>query len=429
MKKLKIILSLLLSICLCAGVLVTVFAENALGVTFTATTSNLTTSDQPQTAVVTISSDKEIEVDSIDFSVVVPEGWTVSSVTSGSDDITIAPGNGKYGWYSASGDNVTIASTIAVITYQVPANATTATVGVSNLILSHDYGTKWENGTDVTTTLTITTPPVIETPVTDPYNSDISTETEIINNDGTSQAVVKVTVGGTEETFNSAEIQLTYDPELLSFAEGTCLQTAEVQTGQTDQPAQFIALVEDEKEIGTLIIRDFGGALKTGEPAYRLTFDIVKGGNATVALENAGFSTSENAATEDLTVDEVDPATDKADVVINHKATISNTTTSDTTTSYVTPNGDLEFTISEYNTTTNTYEIAVSEDGEPVDDSRITVEDDGTVTVSGVTGQIQSYKVRYYGILSSIFNKIIINSISYTKGDLISIPFAASRTN
>ena len=84
MKKLKIILSLLLSICLCAGVLVTVFAENALGVTFTATTSNLTTSDQPQTAVVTISSDKEIEVDSIDFSVVVPEGWTVSSVTSGS---------------------------------------------------------------------------------------------------------------------------------------------------------------------------------------------------------------------------------------------------------------------------------------------------------------------------------------------------------
>lgn len=206
---------------------------------------------------------------------------------------------------------------------------------------------------------------VPDVPATAAYTVALSPETTTVNNDGTaSNVTVNVVVN---KAFNSAELKLSYDNELLKYEGYAVAQTM----GEKDEAVSIVGAN------GVVTIRDYGTAFAAGN-AYTLNFTSIKGGVADVKVTSAGFSTQVEAETKDLI-----PATigSSASVTINHKVTVN-----DEDTTYVAPNGTYNGTIPGYDPHNYGYDVVVKMGGEELEDP--VIDENGNFTIRPVTGEL-----------------------------------------
>ena len=155
----------LLCIALCVGLVLPAMAMNTQGVTFTAALDKetLNVSDSAQTVKLKISGTPAFDADAFEYEVNYPEGWTIENIASSDVNITAGDYNKTYAdhtlklfWNSPDAENVTGISDLGTITFTVPANTAAGdyTFTVSNFNVTKDYGTKWEQGSTMTATLT-----------------------------------------------------------------------------------------------------------------------------------------------------------------------------------------------------------------------------------------------------------------------------------
>lgn len=166
-KIMKKILSLMICLTMCVNFALPAIAANNSGITFSATLNNstLSVSDQMQTVVMTIATDAEVLLDGLGFTTQWPEGWTIQSITGGQklgsyDSTATNLNNGKAYWKSSDSENVTGVTTLAVITFEIPANTPAGkyTLGITGLEITSDYGEVWEDSASASTTLEIKAP-------------------------------------------------------------------------------------------------------------------------------------------------------------------------------------------------------------------------------------------------------------------------------
>lgn len=198
--------------------------------------------------------------------------------------------------------------------------------------------------------------------VTAPYTATLSSTTTTVTNGET--VSVTVTVGGTAETYNAAEIALSYPSDILSYTN--------ISTTSDEMSV-------DAATAGKLYIVDKGSENATGM-TYTLNFNTIKAGTANVTLDSASFGTRIASQTGNLTVATV--ANSPLSVTVNPK-TFAVTFPADTivTGSYLfvteqTPTEGVNFVFTAANSN-YTYSDVVVKVGESTDTA---------VEISGVTG-------------------------------------------
>ncbi len=285
--------ALFLSLALCTAAILPLMAaneSNTLGVFFGVTLDKptLSVSDADQMVVMTLSANQAITLDGLGFTVTQDSPLTLTSIAGNGDTIVLEAkdvnlANGKAGWGSEDGENVTGVTKLATVTFTVPANtpAGTYSVGVNSIIVTKDYTMdEWENGATAAATLTVTD-----------GNSSAYTA-------GVAASSSEVTVGDTvyanvsvNQAFAAAELAVSYTAATLTFNE-----SASTLNGAT-------VTVNG----GTLTIIDHGES-QTAGVAYRLAFTAAADGAAAVTLTDAAFSERDSAKTEDLTAASISPA-------------------------------------------------------------------------------------------------------------------------
>lgn len=294
MKTIKKIIAVLVCVSIVINMSISIFAANetnTLGVTFDVTldTPEITSSSQEQTVTMTLTASKAVTVDGIGFTVVWDPALTLTSITGDSiigayNAAATNLANGIAGWSSPDAENKTV-TTLAIITFTVPANtpASTYNVGVENLELTSDYGgTIWEKSASASTTLTV----IGASPEPDPtegYSAAINSLDSTVSVDDT--VTVNVGVSHSSDTsFAAGEVIVTYDNTLLEFDE-----TASILGNATAKVAN-----------GTITLEDYGTDKSFGTDIYVLKFKAIADGTANVVLTSAAFIDSEEAVSSDL---------------------------------------------------------------------------------------------------------------------------------
>lgn len=290
----------ILCLALCMGNILTVSAANENNmseVIFTAVldTDTIQASDTDQTVVMRIKASTGVTVDGIGFTVTKDDALTIAGITGGDalgayDSGATNVENGKAAWGSTNSENVTGVTELAVITFTVPANTAAGTyeVGFTNLELTKDWGTVWEDAASATTTLTITGAVAAEG-----YTAGISAD-DVTVEAGT-EVSIKVSAGHASQTvFNADEIAISYDHDKLSF----------------DRDASGLSNVDvtNDTENGKLRIANYGDNRDLGE-IYTLLFNTTATGAATVTLDSAAFIDKEGASQTDLLAATINPGT------------------------------------------------------------------------------------------------------------------------
>lgn len=299
-KYIKRFTAFILGLALCMGTIFTVSAENEnnmLGVTFTAQldTATIQASDRDQTVVMRIIASSAVDVDGIGFTVTKDDALTISGITGGDalgayDSGATNIEKGKAAWGSADSENVTGVTELAVVTFTVPANTETGPyeVGFTDLELTKDWGTVWEDAASATTTLTITAAEEIEG-----YTAGISSANITVEKGN--EVSIKVSADHvSQDVFNADEVEISYDSDKLSF----------------DRDASGLSDVDvtNDAESGKLKIANYGDDRNFGD-IYTLVFDTVKTGTATIKLDYAGFIDKEGASKGDLISAAINPST------------------------------------------------------------------------------------------------------------------------
>jgi len=162
MKTVRFLSVLLLSLMMGMLLIIPAFAANDLGVTYSAEVADIEVSDQEQTVVVTIMTNKQVELDSITasattnspFAIAAIGNSTFTGINGGHINVSI----GGLSYYTPDGENLTT-SVLAEYTIKVPANTPAGTYDVLTFNIAEitkDYFSDfWETGTTVTATLTI----------------------------------------------------------------------------------------------------------------------------------------------------------------------------------------------------------------------------------------------------------------------------------
>lgn len=361
-------LSLLLCLSMCTGMVLPSLAAgetNTQGVTFSATldTPTISTGDAEQTVVMRVTTNKPVAVDGIGFTVTAPEGFVAQSVTS--EDLPYASSdfaNNIFGWSSSDSENVTGVTSIAVVTYTVPANvsAGTYTFGVEKLELTSGYGEIWEKSASASAVLNVKASTAVEG-----YSASVNT----LNSEVTVEESVTVNVGvghDADDHFAAAEVVLNYDSALLSFNEAaSTLGTASVKDGN-----------------GVLTIEDYGADKNFGTGVYVLVFDTLGDGAAEVKLTSAAFVDKEDAVKSDLIPATITSAT--VSVTINKKA--FNVTLNSIFTGADTVTDGEDYTFAQADGKNYDYgTVTATVNGETVN---VIDNGDGTYTVKNVTGAL-----------------------------------------
>lgn len=161
MNRFKKILAFLVVFVMCLQFVPVTKAANSQDVTYTATldTPTINVSDEDQTVVLTVKTNKAVSMDSMTAYARVPDGLALKSIANETLGFTgghYNMNNGKISWYSSDGENVSN-DLLATITYTVPANTPAGTYEIEFEIelISSDWGTTWEDGATVSATLTI----------------------------------------------------------------------------------------------------------------------------------------------------------------------------------------------------------------------------------------------------------------------------------
>lgn len=307
-----------------------------------------------------------------EMEVVWPEGTFefVSSAANSAYSSNSTVNDAKIVWMDAN--NIETTGEFFVVTLKALA-AGTHTISLDGYVTDYD-AIEW-TPTLETTTVSVTD---ASTPTSE-YTANISTtatDNTVVNGQ---DIEVKVNVAGTTGNFSSAEIVLDYDPGYLTYKSAT--------TSSTDaQDPDY----DVDTTNGTLTIRDYGEAITAADGIYTVTFTAAKGGNTTVKLMSAGFSTEKRAETLDLLAA---TGLNALDVTINHKVTVNNGDAGS-----VAPGGSYEYQIPNYDGTNKTYDITVTMGGDEQSDP--TIGTDGKFTISSVTGDL----VITYTVTANTYN-------------------------
>lgn len=377
MKHIRKLLAVILSLALCASMTTPAMAageSNKLGVVFSATldTPEIAVSDVDQTVTMTVVSNQAITLDGIGFIVTwdAPLKWT--AVTGGPemgayDNVATNYDNGKTAWASPDSENVSGVTTIAVITFTVPAGTAAGTynVGVTDMELTTDFGSNiWEDSASVSAVLTVGAPPVQE-PVEEGYTASLSAlTTEVSVEDSVS---VNIGVSHSDDTvFAAGEVVLSYDSSLLKFNEAnSTLGTATVKDNA-----------------GTLILEDYGTDKNFGTGVYVLSFDAIADGEANVTITSAAFVDKEDAVKSDL----IAATLSNAEVALTINKQTYNVTLPDIFEGAHTVIDGEDYTFSVADGENYDYDtVTATVDGEPVE---VIDNGDGTYIVENVTGEL-----------------------------------------
>lgn len=282
----------LLCIVLCVSMCLSAFAADSTTVRLQLNTEELETSTSEQEVTMNIVTTEEVSIDSLMYTIEVPNGWNVTQpiMPTGVSGATWA--NNQLIWYSTSTD-VTGLTNLGTVNITVPANTIAGNYNIS--VTGFDASTNaayWVEQASYSTTLTITgenagggEDPVI--PTDKYYTADLSASSSTNVKVG-DEVTVDILVGGTTREFASSELYLDYNG--LTYK------------GATANGADITAANGKVKIIDHGDTTDWteGGNVK----AYSLQFtvDEIQGtsGTASVTLNNAAFSTQENAVGSNL---------------------------------------------------------------------------------------------------------------------------------
>ena len=365
--RVKTLIALLVCFCVCINLVMPVLAageNNAEGITFSAETDtpSMNVSTTEQTIVVSVDASNSFSADGIGFNVIVPEGFTLVSVSN--EDVTFSGAdvnlaNGVVGWSSQDSENVTDISNLAVITYTIPAGTGSGEyiVGVEAIELTKDYGTVWESAATATTTLTITEAAGY-TAGLNTLTSEVAVGDQIAVNIGVAHVA--------EDTFAAGEIIVNYNSDFMKFNEvASPLGTATVKANT-----------------GSIILEDYGADKNFGTGVYVLVFDAIAAGDAAVSITSAAFVNKIDAVKSDLINADLSPVS--VSLKINkqiYSVTLPGIFSGPET---VTDGDDYTFSVAdgvnyEYDS------ISATIAGEPVN---VIDNGDGTYTLKNVTGTI-----------------------------------------
>lgn len=390
MKKVRNVLAMLMSLIMCLSMYVPTYAvgeNNQDGIVFDVVldTPTISTSDADQTVIMRLTTNKEITVDGLAFTVRWDSPLKFTHVTGGNilgeyNSTATNYENGKTAWYSPDSENVTGETTVGIITFNIPANTPAGTyqVGVDSLELTKNYADIiWENQASAFTTLTIT-----DNTVAEGYTAGV---TALTNNVSVGEKViVNVSVShNADSVFAAGEMVFTYDAAKISF----------------NQASSALGTATVNDAAGTLTLEDYGTDKNFGSNVYTLAFNSIADGAATVGISSAAFVNKENAVRSDLINATINPQ--NVVFTINKKAHTVVLPDIFTGSATVTDGNDYVFSVTDsenydYDTVTATM------NGNPV-----TVIDngDGTYTIKNVTGDLvisgsrteKSYEVTFTG--------------------------------
>lgn len=260
-------LSLVLCLVLCAGLCLSVFAaneNNANGVTISAsldkTEINFSETDN-QTVTLTVTMSKPSALDSVEFKINTPDGFTVSQpVVSQYGASGIGDWNSSrqsYAWM-ASGDDVTGVTELLKADITVPAGTVAGnyTINVGSIKLSSGF-TYWETAATASATLTVAGS---EPAPTADYTLTLTSDKSEVKVDET--FTVTATVSGA--AFNGIQGTVSYDTTVFQLVSSTGIG---VKTAGSAELEQVFATKADGTAVAELTFK----ALKATETASQIT--------------------------------------------------------------------------------------------------------------------------------------------------------------
>ena len=299
-------MALLLSALLLCSLSVGALAADDVALNATLNVEKLTKSEEAQTVTLTVAPATALELDSYQFKVKVPEGWSITDI---SNDDTNAPltaadyntANGTVLFNTADAENHTIGK-FAVMTISVPANAAagTYTIAVEEVVASADYGSTFvlTDATTATATLTIedgsVNPPTPEVPKG--YSVAASGDAGI--NVGEDAPVALNVTHKDGNAYNAYYFEVSYDTSVLTY------KSADVQDVVVDEVA------------GTLKIAGYGAEKASGTAAATLTFTGKAVGTGKVTITKANVDAKANANAQDAPAANIDETTAAATITV-----------------------------------------------------------------------------------------------------------------
>jgi len=287
----KKVLALALSIVLCVSLYVPAFAVDQTSISLVPNQNKFNTSDATQQVTVDIKTSEAVSIDSLQYTVVLPDGWTATLDLD--DEITGAVyENNLLTWYytGAADTNVEGITSLGTLTVTIPASedAGNYDIRVTGLDVSANQA-YWAQDASYETSITIAEAGAYTVSVSAPATATVDDD-----------VTATVTVAGSE--FASAQLELTYNSTLLQYTSIEGLG----ENGAVDTSVAGVIKIVD------------AGATKT-DNSYKIKFKALAAGTADVTISNgAKFSTLEDAATSDLTLATITTAT--ASVLIKVKS-------------------------------------------------------------------------------------------------------------
>lgn len=299
-------MALLLSVLLLCSLSVGALAADEVGITAVLDNAKLTKSDTAQTVTLTIAPQSPVTACVVGMQVIVPEGWSIASVTNDDANMPVAAGdvnlsNGKLVWGTSDMSDVSIAK-FAIYTITVPAGAEAGSyeLKVTGVDVTKNYSTEWVMTTATTATATLTiedgsvNPP--EPVIPEGYSVAASGDAGI-NVGGEATVALNVTHKD-GNAYNAYYFEVSYDKDVLTY------KSADVQDIVVDEAA------------GTLKIAGYGANKDSGTAAATLTFTGKTVGAGKVTITKANVDAKANANAQDAPAANIDETTAAATITV-----------------------------------------------------------------------------------------------------------------
>ena len=299
-------MALLLSVLLLCSLSVGALAADEVGITAVLDNAKLTKSDTAQTVTLTIAPQSPVTACAVGMQVIVPEGWSIASVTNDDANMPVAAGdvnlsNGTLVWGTSDMSDVSIAK-FAIYTITVPAGAEAGSyeLKVTGVDVTKNYSTEWvmTTATTATATLTIEDGSVNPPEPVIPEGYSVSAVGDASINVGEDALVALNVTHKDGNAYNAYYFEVSYDKNVLTY------KSADVQDVVVDEAA------------GTLKIAGYGANKDSGAAAATLTFTGKAVGAGKVTITKANVDAKTNANAQDAPAANIDETTAAATITV-----------------------------------------------------------------------------------------------------------------
>lgn len=364
-------MALLLSVLLLCSLSVGALAADEVGITAVLDNAKLTKSDTAQTVTLTIAPQSPVTACAVGMQVIVPEGWSIASVTNDDANMPVAAGdvnlsNGTLVWGTSDMSDVSIAK-FAIYTITVPAGAEAGSyeLKVTGVDVTKNYSTEWVMTTATTATATLTiedgsvNPP--EPVIPEGYSVAASGDAGI--NVGEDAPVALNVTHKDGNAYNAYYFEVSYDTSVLTY------KSADVQDVVVDEAA------------GTLKIAGYGANKDSGTAAATLTFTGKAVGAGKVTITKANVDAKTNANAQDAPAANIDETTAAATITVGGYSV----TLPEGFTGAASAAAGTDYTFKATGDDYGCYDVTATMGGA---ETTVTNNGDGSFTISNVTGNI-----------------------------------------